>query len=50
MVTTDSKEKWTLFYDEKNFLSFEKLLLIEVLNKDYFNEKFLDAKCVEKDL
>ena len=44
MATTGSKEKWTLFYDEKNFRSFEKLLLIELLNKDYFNKKFLNDK------
>ena len=50
MASTGTKEKWSLFYDEKSFRSFENLLLIELINKDYSNEKFLAAKYAEEDL
>ena len=36
-------KKWELFYEEKNFHSFEKLLLVELTDDDRANIPLLKA-------
>jgi len=43
-------KEWKLFYEEKNFRSFEKLLLTELTKADLSNALFLSAKYSEDDL
>jgi len=44
------KKKWELFYEEKNFRSFKKLLLVELTDDDRENAPPLRAKYGEDDL
>ena len=44
------KKKWELFYDEKNFRSFGKLLLVELTDDDRENAPLLKPKYKEEDL
>ena len=49
-TTKDEEEKWDVFYSEKKFPSYEKMLLIKLLKDDFSNESFLADKYEEADL
>ena len=49
-MTSSTKEKWNLLYDQKDFASFEQQLLAELITEDRSNRHLLFDSYIENEL